>query len=190
MPTTKMDQLEKFLARWDDETMTKKDFVDNFEAIVNFIKKIELKNQQEIEFIKKTFAFLSDKINSEFSAVSDELKRSIQDEISLLREKIKVEELKIAQKLSEIKNGLDADETKIVQDVLNQIKLPEQKEVILDNAEAIRNKLEILQGNERLEISAIKNLSEKLDELAKSRQMRFGGGGFSKIAMDSHLIDD
>lgn len=55
--------------------------------------------------------------------------------------------------------------------------------------EQVRDKLESLQDDQRLSISAIHELEEILDELRK-RPVGRGGGGFSKIAMDSHIIDD
>lgn len=55
--------------------------------------------------------------------------------------------------------------------------------------EEVRDKLESLQDDQRLSISAIHELEEILDELRK-RPVGRGGGGFSKIAMDSHIIDD
>ena len=64
-------------------------------------------------------------------------------------------------------DGKNADETKIVQDVLAQIKLPEQKEIILDDPKQIRDKLETLKENERLDKSAIKGLKEELEKLQK-----------------------
>lgn len=48
-----------------------------------------------------------------------------------------------------------------------------------DSAEDIRSKLELLEGNERLKIEAIKNLREELDELKKriASKIVYGGGG-------------
>ena len=59
-----------------------------------------------------------------------------------------------------------------------------------DVAEDIRNKLELLSGDERLKIEAIKDLSDILDELKKRPRAVFGGGGLSKIALDAHFVDN
>ena len=55
--------------------------------------------------------------------------------------------------------------------------------------EKIRDSLEILSGDERLEIKAIKDLQEKLDALDKKKVV-VGGGGFNYGALDLHIIDD
>jgi hypothetical protein len=57
-------------------------------------------------------------------------------------------------------NGKDADEEAITQNVLKQIKLPEYKEVILDNAEQIVSKINTLPLESEFKIDAfhIKNL--------------------------------
>ena len=67
--------------------------------------------------------------------------------------------------------GKDADEEKIVQDVLSKIPTPEN--IILDGPDEIRNKLELLLGDERLDMSAIRGLKEALEEVGKS----MGGKG-------------
>ena len=59
-----------------------------------------------------------------------------------------------------------------------------------DTADDIRNKLELLAGDERLKIEAIKDLSDILDELKKRPRAVFGGGGLSKSALDAHFVDN
>ena len=88
--------------------------------------------------------------------------------------------------MSKVRNGRDADEKKILKKVLKKIKFPEQ--IIPDSSEQLRNKLELLEGEERLDISAIEGLKEILEEL-KSRPLGGGGGGFSYIAMKQHIVD-
>lgn len=65
----------------------------------------------------------------------------------------------------EVRDGKDADEEVIVEKVLSQIKLPEIKEVVLDNAEQLRDKLETLEGEDRLDAKAIKNLPESVNTI-------------------------
>jgi hypothetical protein len=59
-----------------------------------------------------------------------------------------------------------------------------------DTPDQIRDKLESLQDEERLSISAIHKLEDRLDELERRPAGGKGGGGFSKIAMDFHIQDD
>ena len=59
----------------------------------------------------------------------------------------------------------------------------------LISGEQIADKLETLEGDNRLKIKVIKDLEEKLEELEQTRRIG-GGGGISKIALDTHFIDD
>jgi len=62
-----------------------------------------------------------------------------------------------------------------------------------DTAEDVRNKLELLTGEERLNVSAISGLKEMLEEYKKKymeRPLGSGGGGFSKIAMEGKFVDN
>ena len=64
-------------------------------------------------------------------------------------------------------------------------------EEISKAGDLIANTLENLSEEDKLKISAIKGLQDILDELKKIRTTRlFGGGGFSKSALEFHLIDD
>lgn len=65
----------------------------------------------------------------------------------------------------EMMKPLDPDEDKIVEDVLSKIKLPEYKETVLDDASAIRDKLQTLKEGDRLDASAIKNLPQGIREV-------------------------
>ena len=57
-----------------------------------------------------------------------------------------------------------------------------------DTAEQVRDKLEGLKDGEKLSIQAIQDLAKILDEI-RVKPVK-GGGGFSKIHMDRHFIDD
>ena len=77
-------------------------------------------------------------------------------------------------------DGQDADEEKIIEGVLAKIKLPEFKETVLDTPEQLRDKLESLKDEARLDKSAIKNLQEDLDklkEMIRSVSLKGAGGG-------------
>lgn len=55
----------------------------------------------------------------------------------------------------------------------------------------IRDRLEILNDDERLAISAIAQLEEKLKDLEKKVGTRAGSvGGFNYASMDFHIVDD
>src|SRR3990172_6230133 len=121
----KLQELLKMI----DESLTRKEFTDAFQKVMDF-------SEKEMAGIMK----------------SHEKKMSEMDE-------------RIDEKMETIKSGKDADEEKIVQDVLAQIKLPEQKEIILDGPKELKNKLESLRGGDRINIDAINGLDEEFKRL-------------------------
>lgn len=104
-------------------------------------------------------------------------------------------------------NGKDADTTGIAEfatkqailEILPLIPMAEELEQELVKnlpkyGEQYRDGLELLKGDERLTIEAIKNLREELDELRKYRGNALSsgvvGGGFNYASLDNHLVDD
>lgn len=101
------------------------------------------------------------------------------------------------------KDGKDAvvDEASIVSEAVKATvealkpflpTIPAILEELTSQGVKTREGLEELQGDERLDYKAIKGLEEilkDLDEL-KRRPARLGGGGFSKISIEGHIIDD
>lgn len=78
-------------------------------------------------------------------------------------------------------NGKDADEEYVIGEVLNRIKLPEYKEVVLDDGGAIVDKINALPVNEENQIDAkhIKNLPEV--------KGRVSGGGVSRKVVEQMI---
>lgn len=100
----------------------------------------------------------------------------------------------ITDKLATVRNGLDGRDGKNGKDGKDGAQGPEGRQGLAgesiigpqgpagkdgspDMAEDIRNKLELLDGDERLKIEAIKDLREELDELKKLRTSIISGGG-------------
>jgi len=86
-------------------------------------------------------------------------------------------------------NGLDGKDGKDGADG-KSIVGPAGKDGSPDSKEQVRDKLEELKDGEKLSIQAIQDLSKILEELRKVERGGKGGGGFSKIHMDRHFIDD
>lgn len=68
-------------------------------------------------------------------------------------------------------------------------KIDDIKQDLPRMSEDIRNALELLQGEERLDFSAIKGLRGALNKL-RERPRLGGGGGLSKIALEMKFIDN
>jgi len=176
-----------------NKLLTPEEFLNSFKKILKIVldveKKLVKRMNETIDTSKQEQETLKNATRLDLSDLTAEAKRKVDKALKEQENSLNFVKDK-AMRIKDFTNGKDADETKIVEKVLNKIKLPEQKEIILDNAEKIRDKLELLDENERLEITAINGLQEKLDELAERKLGSRGGGGFSKIHFEIHHIDN
>jgi len=154
-----------------NEGISNEDFVKSFNKVIEFVKKIDARNIKEFERLTQTITSLSKKLEKDGSETNDKLQRQITAELESLLRRFSSKSKELDIKMSEIKNGEDADEEKIVKDVLSQIKLPEYKETVLDGEEEIRKKIL------PLEIEDIDGLQEELDKIKKQSSFISGGGG-------------
>lgn len=166
---------------------TREELLAAFKKIVEMVQQMKENNIKELNRIISTFDSLESKLESDTSKTLTKTEKAVAAELESLLRRFSAEQKKIDDKLATIENGKDANEEKIVQDVLTQIKLPEYKETVLDNGEQILNKITGL-----IEISDIKDLKDILEEIKKIKNQNriFGGGGFSKLAMDIHIISN
>jgi hypothetical protein len=197
------DQLKKLqvlLSSMDQDFLSKSDFIKEFERVLSFVKALKEGN---------TTAFA--KINGQIGGIVSRLKENNEVEITqaknevlaLVSDYIKQIDKTTAQKmkavdsrLAELKSGMDgkdADEQAITKTVAEAIQAP-----LLDKIEkdlptlgtAIRDGLEVLNGKERLDKSAIKGLDD-YDEVARlAKQPKAGGfgGGLSRGVADGLYI--
>ena len=163
----KLQELLKMI----DESLTRKEFTDAFQKVMDFILQIKAGNEGAITVMKEAHERMMSKMENDNTSSRAELKKQIMNYcekemagIMKSNEK-KMSEMdeRIDEKMETIKSGKDADEEKIVQDVLAQIKLPEQKEIILDGPKEIRSKLESLKGEDRIDKEAIRGLAEEIN---------------------------
>ena len=180
-----------------NDGLSRADFETAFKALLEQFLRVEKelikKNLKAVDTLTEVQRGLSDKLessaNRELGRASNELQGRLtaalaqqESGLNFIRDKVR--------KIKEGKDGKDgknADETKIAKDVLSQIKLPEVQE---ETPEETRDKLESIQEEEeKLKIDAISELRKELDELKKMK-VGGGGGGFSTLALDMHIIDD
>lgn len=131
-------------------------------------------NKQELEILtedtRNAVESVLNKITAEHDTYLEKTKQMAQEVKSDVTEAIKkatkdFEEVKkLAKEVMECKpeDGEDADEEMIIQEVLAKIKLPEYKEVVLDDGTEIVSKINDLSVSEENQIDAkhIKNLPE------------------------------
>jgi len=190
-----LKNLKILLSAMEDDHLGKEEFIKSFESVVQLIQKMQIKNQEEITELQNlyetTVVSLKDKNRTDIAEVKEQVMsycmKEMENMMTAHTEKMEAMDAKIAS----VVNGKDADEVKIVQDVLTQIKLPEYKETVLDTPEQLRDKLESLEGGDRLDKDSIKGLQEEmasLKELIVKVGTSRGGGGPNANAVQSFDI--
>jgi hypothetical protein len=166
---TKLEKLNKLLEIIKDDTVKPSDIQKFLVVILDVIKKskenFDNLSSENIKTIKDSILYLEENYK-EWEVTQDDKTKSILNgfdakisTIDALSKELKksIEEVKAI----EIKDGQDADEEVIVAKVLKEIKLPEYKEVILDNGEEIVVKINDINSKEdkyKIDASHIKNL--------------------------------
>lgn len=147
---------------------------DDVLAIRDALIGVLANNKKELESLtdetKQAVNSILDKVLNEHDTYLEKTKQIAQEAKSETTEAINstlksLEEVKaLCKEVMECKpeNGADADEEMIIQEVLAKIKLPEYKEVVLDDGTEIVAKINELPVNEENQIDAkhIKNLPE------------------------------
>src|SRR3990167_5792043 len=151
-----MSKLTRLLAVMDDDTLTRKEFIDAFQKVVDLVLQIKAENERVVTMIKGLYDQMAAKLENDSVSGRSELKKQITDYCE--------KEMSGMMKAHE-KKMYEMDEKKIVQDVLTQIKLPKQKEIILDGPKELKSKLESLKGDDRINIDAINGLDEEFKRL-------------------------
>lgn len=196
-----LQNLSILLGAMKSDHLGKADFVDAFKKVISFIKKIEAKNLKEFQDINAFLKKFADKIESDNSSdikkFKDEVSSLVEGQIKVLKKENDDIIKTIKEKLSEIKNGEDADEERVISSVLERLpelltipKIDDLKNDIPVLAEKIRDGLELLQGDDRLALEAIRDLPERLKELEEKidkKKMLGGGGGTSDIGIQMSL---
>jgi hypothetical protein len=185
MDEKKIEKLKSLFQAVND-SLTKEDFINSFKLVTDLIKKVQDKNKEEINALKDLANQLADELKSDNKTDLEDAKQEINN---LLSSALKEQENGmnfIRDKVRQIKSGIDGKDGKNGKNGLNGKDGQDGKDGSSDTPEETRDKLETLKDDERLDKSAIKGLQEILDEL-KNRKV--GGGGFSYMAMDIHIID-
>ena len=206
-------KLNRLLSVLDGENqLTRDEFLKAFQEVVKQVlsieKKILTKNSEAIEKLENTYNDFLDKTKNNANKTSqtiEQTKKIVQQQINTMIEKQNNKLREVDEKMTEVQDGKDADESRVALEASklasNELKplIPtiEQIEDDLPKlGDKIRDALELLQGDERIEISAIKNLRTRLQELEKkikTSEQNLGGKiqtGFNYSAIDLHFIDD
>jgi len=177
--------LEKMTEFLGSEMITKEDFVHAFEQVAKAVEIVRLNLTQKFEQLQSKIDDKAEELESKNSASLSRLEEGVDKKTSKIKQDVEKKLQEIDVRMSQVKDGEDADESSILEAVVAQ--LPEHREALLDGPDEIRNKLELLTDSERLNMNAIMGLKEELEELRRIRSRAVGGGGTSAIGVQAAL---
>jgi len=154
-----------------DDHLGKAEFTARFKTVVEHVQATDAKLAESFKTLANHINQSSTDSSASIAKLQDELRAALIQAHNAIDERMGAMEARI----NSVKDGDDADSEEVILEVLARLQFPEQKEIILDTPEEIRNKLELLQDDERLEQSAIKNLLEDLEKLRKEIKSHQGG---------------
>lgn len=162
--TKKLEKVEKLLTLL-NQGISKKEFVDSFENIVKIVRDIRKNNETEFELIHENLSLVLAKMQKtntdDLSKTKKQLEKTFQSALADLAEMVN-------ERLSEIRVGEQG---------LRGEKGAPGNDGSPDSPIDIRNKLETLKDNDRLDIKSIKGSEKILEDLKNSgKQIRFGWG--------------
>lgn len=191
MDTNRLNKLKELL-KLASEGLTREEFVSEFKKILEIflaMKQANEKKQKElVALAEKTLAEVKDKSiifteteRDNFKQLFSRLEKQQQDDLNFVKDKVRG-----------LKDGEDGHTpTKDELETIIKPLIPPVVDAKELTAEQVRDKLESLNDDEKLRIEAIYKLEERLKELEGRPVYRGGGGGgFSVMAMEQHLIDD
>lgn len=161
-----LDKLGKLLATLDENHLSKADFAEEMKRVVEFLVKNNKANRDEFSEVTKTLgqtiATIRSDLDREIGSQRERLSQAEQTSLSTLETRLAAIEASVQARLAELRDGESPAVEAIVEAMKPHIPLPIPGSP--DSAEDIRNKLELLEGDERLSIEAIRGLKEMLEK--------------------------
>ena len=144
------EKLKKLIGKMEEEELTKAEFKKAFNAVINYVKKIETQNKTEmmkimnrIEKAAKDLKGGNESSTAELTKKIDQLTtKKLGDVDSTLKRALEA----VSLRLSQVRDGKDADEEKVSQSVLERVLEPAVEKIVEEMPEGVRDALESLQG--------------------------------------------
>ncbi len=171
MPNTNLDRLDKFLTRMDSETLTKEDFLNAFSKVADLVVNIQKDQGNAITKLEETYKMMIDRMQNDHSMTLADMKKQVdglfvKDRIVKMEsdhadmKKMHEDMMNMADmKVKSLKNGKDG--------MTGMRGLPGT----LISAGQVRDKLEQLKNDDRLDKSAIRGLDEMESKIEKASKM-------------------
>ena len=173
----KLSKLEEIIKVLDKDVPTNKDVAEVIEAVLKVIREVKEKLEIQITGGDQTLLNQTERL----SVFLDEAKSDLEKKINKLSQDTLADKVFLTKnleaKLEEVKDLIPSIS---YTEIYGKIKEVEDKIVPSEEikTEELRDKLEILEGDERLAIDAIRGLKEELERIAGTARTR---GVFSSI---------
>lgn len=182
MPTDQKGEQLKSLLTLLSQSATKQEVVDAFKTVTEYVKKIHSGNEKEWSLIRSAVSMLGENVQKESRKTINDHKQEL---MGLLTNSIKDHEKttlthdKRLKALEGIEKSLPVDTEGIIAEALKRVPVP-----IYDTSEDVRNKLELLDGDDRLDGTRVKGfelLEQGIEELKKRPIGRGAVHGFQLL---------
>ena len=154
---------------------TRKEFDDSVEQLAKFVLDLKQATNQAVSEIERTYKALLEKVGNDNSSSLEQLKSQV-NELFVSGKLKEIENYlnnRVDEKLATVTNGKDGargDRGEPGKSIKGDSGSP-------DTPEEVRDKLESLRGDDRLDVSAIKGLDKKLKKI--ENKSGYAGGGFT-----------
>lgn len=173
------------LAKMMNDSFTKKEFLDAFERVVNIVVALKAHNKAEIERFRKEYDEAKKELNGYDQAVLEKLSKRldayfaektalISQKMSMVDERIGAHETKMRDEMTKMEAHHEVMKEEIYKE--HEVMMNDMIDTLPQHGEKFRDGLELLQGDNRLDKSAIKGLQEEFERLGKIRAGRVLGG--------------
>jgi hypothetical protein len=189
-----LQNLQTLLSALRKDHLGREEFLKEFERVLAFVKQLKNTNKQVIsgayERVNLLALRLKENNEQDIEKAKLEMTGLIEDYLSKVETATNQKMREVDEKVKELKNGIDgkdADEQAIADRVLREVQSPiiEKIEKNLPKlGEPIRDALELLAGDQRLDKSAIRGLDELLEK-HNGQNIPYVGG----IRYLSQLVD-
>lgn len=189
-----LQNLQTLLSALRKDHLGREEFLKEFERVLAFVKQLKDTNRQVIsgayERVNLLALRLKENNEQDIEKAKREMAGLIEDYLSKVETATNQKMREVDEKVKELKNGIDgkdADEQAIADRVLREVQSPiiEKIEKNLPKlGDPIRDALELLAGDQRLDKSAIRGLDELLEK-HNGQNIPYVGG----IRYLSQLVD-
>ncbi len=159
--TKPASKTEQFFKHLEEDALSKEQMLETLKQVVSHVTAIKKQTTDTIAKLEETYKNALASLNASREQDAQKLHAALATASDNVTQRHDASLQAISDRLATIKDGADGetpDIKAIAASVLALIKLPEERAVIMDGPEEIRNKLELLQDDERLDISAIKGV--------------------------------